>query len=178
MKFAYADPPYLGCGARIYGYPEWDEPDRHRCLIKELCEQYPEGWALSLHVPSLQTILPMCPTDVRVGAWCKTYAQIRPRDPQAMWEPVIWRGGRPDRRDEFTPDWLLCPIPGVRAGTNAYPGQKPRLFSIWMFRLLGAQKGDDLEDLFPGSGAVTAAWQEWIGKTPDQLELINPLKTA
>lgn len=38
---------------------------------------------------------------------------------------------------------------------------KPPEFSVWMFRLLGARRGDELVDLFPGSGAVTRAWERY-----------------
>jgi hypothetical protein len=40
-------------------------------------------------------------------------------------------------------------------------GAKPRAFCRWLFGLLGAQPGDTLDDLFPGTGAVLAAWAEW-----------------
>lgn len=29
MRFAFADPPYLGQGQKRYGYPEWDRAARH-----------------------------------------------------------------------------------------------------------------------------------------------------
>ncbi len=37
MRFAYADPPYLGCGKKLYGdrheqAADWDDPERHRQL--------------------------------------------------------------------------------------------------------------------------------------------------
>lgn len=38
---------------------------------------------------------------------------------------------------------------------------KPPQFSAWMFAQLGALPGDELVDLFPGSGAVTDAWQRY-----------------
>src|SRR5688572_26222606 len=65
VKFAYADPPYLGCG-QLYAehHPDariWDAPATHRLLIERLMEVNPDGWALSLNVPSLKTILSYCP---------------------------------------------------------------------------------------------------------------------
>jgi len=41
-------------------------------------------------------------------------------------------------------------------------GSKPAVFCRWMFDLLGAQAGDQLEDLFPGSGGVTRAWESFL----------------
>ena len=40
-------------------------------------------------------------------------------------------------------------------------GAKPAAFCWWLFSLLGAQPGDELADLFPGSGGVSRAWEEW-----------------
>ncbi len=42
-------------------------------------------------------------------------------------------------------------------------GAKPRDFCMWVFDLLGARRGDTLDDLFAGSGAVQAAWSEFAG---------------
>ena len=53
MRFAYADPPYLGC-CKLYDHhhPDglcWDDPETHRLLIKRLMTEFPDGWALSLN---------------------------------------------------------------------------------------------------------------------------------
>lgn len=37
-------------------------------------------------------------------------------------------------------------------------GAKPAAFARWLFGLLGAQAGDQLVDLFPGSGGIARAW--------------------
>jgi len=168
MRFAYADPPYLGCG-KMYAahHPDaliWDDPETHRHLIQRLCDEYPDGWALSLHVPSLQTLLAFCPPDVRVGAACKTFGQIRPTAVQWMWEPVIWRGGRKGRTNPSPRDWLTYnTAPRSAARDGGLIGGKPRAFCMWVFSLLNAQPSDTLDDLFPGTGAVTAAWQDFCG---------------
>lgn len=60
--------------------------------------------------------------------------------------------------------------PGRRTDSLIYPGRargtdparvvgaKPAAFCRWVFDLLGARPGDQLDDLFPGSGGVTRAW--------------------
>lgn len=162
MKFAYADPPYLGC-CRLYDHhhPDgrcWDDAATHAALIDRLAAEYPDGWCLSLSAPSLQTILPMCPPDVRVAAWCKTWHQIRPKVPvQFSWEPVIWRGGRHRTNDPMVRDWLACPATQQRG----VKGAKPDAFAFWIFNQMGAVPDDVLDDLFPGSGAVGRAWEAW-----------------
>ena len=44
---------------------------------------------------------------------------------------------------------------------RGFVGRKPPEFCYWLFEVLGLQRGDELVDLFPGSGAVQRAWQEW-----------------
>lgn len=165
MRFAYADPPYLGCGA-LYAqhHPDaldWDNPGTHRALIERLRDDYPDGWAMSLSSPSLRTILPMCPEDCRVMAWVKPFAIFKPNVRVAYaWEPVIMRGGRHLGRDEPTVrDWVAEGVTLKRGLTGA----KPREFCRWFFEVLGARDGDVIDDIFPGTNAVGAAWAEWIG---------------
>lgn len=78
-----------------------------------------------------------------------------------MWEPVIWRGGRPVKGHfkEGPRDWLEYNTAPRSAARDGIIGGKPRAFCEWVFALLGAEKGDTLDDLFPGTGAVTAAWE-------------------
>ncbi len=73
MRFAYADPPYLGQGKKHYAHQhedaaEYDSIVGHRKLVTRLMVEFPT-WALSLSVPSLRFILPLCPSECRIGAW-------------------------------------------------------------------------------------------------------------
>lgn len=159
MRFAYADPPYLGCAHFYAGmHPEamsWDDPETHRALVERLCDEYPDGWAMSLHEPSLRTILPMCPKDCRTMPWVKPFASFKPGVGVAYaWEPVIVRGGRKRTRQQRTVrDWCAVNIT-LRRG---FTGAKPDKLIAWLFDVLNVQPGDTVDDLFPGSGAVTRA---------------------
>ena len=156
MRFAYADPPYLGMGRRLYGmhHPDaavWDDVTTHYALVDRLVAEYPDGWALSCNPRDLRMLLPKCPEDVRVGAWCKTWHQIRPTTVQYAWEPVVWRGGRPDpKRTPMVRDWIT----GAATRQRGVPGAKPEAFCRWVADLLGYRDGDELNDLFPGSGVM------------------------
>jgi hypothetical protein len=77
---------------------------------------------------------------------------------------VIWRGGRRYTRTELTVrDWHASAV----ALGRGLDGAKSREFCRWMFALLNGKPGDTLDDLFPGTGAVGAAWAEWVGgQTP------------
>jgi hypothetical protein len=173
LRLAIADPPYLGQGKLYTEHhdeaSDCDDPAWHAALIDRLCTDYPDGWVLCLHTPSLRTLLPLCPTDARVGAWVKPFCAFKPNvNPAYAWEPVIWRGGR--RRERLEPtvrDWLAEPIT-LRRGLT---GAKPRAFSLWLLDLLNVQPGDQVDDLFPGTGAIGAAISERLREAPPPLDL-------
>lgn len=168
MKIAYADPPYLGQGRKHYGRHHaeasvWDSIEAHQELINMLASDFPDGWALSCSTPSLRYLLPLCPEDVRVGAWVKPFHVFKKGvRPAYAWEPVIYRGGRnaghppPLKGGKATTprDWVSANIL-LRKGLV---GAKPPEFCAWLFDLLNLRPTDDFHDLFPGSGLVTEAW--------------------
>lgn len=164
MRFAYADPPYVGQGDRYDHYDSamWNEVTAHLRLVDSLIDDYPDGWALSLSTPSLRLILPQCPDDVRVAAWVKPFAVFKPNvNPAYAWEPVIFRGGRKgDRERPTVRDWLSCNI----TLQKGLVGAKPPEFCRWILDLLGYEDGDELVDLFPGTGIMDVV----TGRTPLQ----------
>lgn len=155
--FAYADPPYLDC-CRLYDHhhPDgrcWDDLETHRGLIGRLVDEYPDGWAMSLSSTSLQRLLPLCPPDVRIGAWVKPFAAFKANVRNAYtWEPVIFRGGRVRSKDgaPVTRDHLAASIT-LRKGLT---GAKPERFCRWVLDMLGYVPGDQVADLFPGTGVM------------------------
>lgn len=156
MKFAYADPPYVGQARKHYGT---DAKEVNHPLLIEWLNGAHDAWALSLSTPSLQEILPMCPQGVRVGAWVKPFAIFKPNvNPAYAWEPVIFGGGRRRNRNEPTVrDWCSVNIT-LRRGLS---GAKPDAFCFWLFEFAGLVADDEFTDVFPGSGAVTRAWDKW-----------------
>ena len=177
MKFAYADPPYLGCCGLYDHHHEdpygcWDDPATHQTLIDTLVGEFPDGWALSCSTPSLRTILPMCPPDVRVAAWVKPFCAFkRGVRPCYAWEPIIFRGGRnpgfghphapPEKGGkQNTPKDYIAESITLRKGLT---GVKPDRVNDWILDLLNfkdavdlkSQYGDELVDLFPGMGGMS-----------------------
>jgi hypothetical protein len=164
VRFAYADPPYLGQGRHYPDHPdanEWNDPERHRVLIDKLAD-WSDGWALSCSSPSLRILLPMCPDDVRIAAWVKPFHVFKKGvRPAYAWEPVIFRGGRNAKHPPplkggkaTTPrDWVAANIM-LRKGLT---GTKPRPFCDWVLDLLNVQPGDVIDDLFPGLGLLGQA---------------------
>ena len=162
MRFCYADPPYIGCAKRYYkDQPDYTGEVDHQKLLERLYHEFPDGWALSSHTRGLWTLIPMIPGDwgCRIAAWCKPLAFMKPGvNPGYTWEPVIFRGGRKRKRYEATiRDYLICNCTFGRG----LSGAKPDEFCYWIFELLNMQSGDELVDLFPGTGRVTRAWERY-----------------
>jgi len=81
IRVCYADPPYLGCAHHYRDHPnawEWNDPERHRRLIEQLGDEFPDGWALSCGGASHHVIRSMCPDTCRTGIWTKPFAGTRP----------------------------------------------------------------------------------------------------
>jgi hypothetical protein len=159
MRFAYADPLYLGC-CKLYDHhhPDglcWDDIETHSQLIRRLVTSY-DGWALSLTSTSLRTILPLCPDTARVAAWVKPFAAFKANVRNAYtWEPVIIDGGRASSKDgaPVTRDHLAEPIT-LRRGLT---GAKPQRFNRWVLDMLGfIDATDTLDDLYPGTAGMAA----------------------
>lgn len=165
MKFAYADPPYPGQAKRHYGY---DKEVNHRVLIATLMADYPDGWALSTSEPGLEHIIECLNAnglrrgdkDYRVMPWVKPFCSFKPGvNPAFAWEPVIVHGGRKRTRQQpTTRDWISANIT-LKKGLT---GVKPEGFCFWLFDTLNIEEGDEFCDVFPGSGAVTAALAKWL----------------
>ena len=172
MRFAYADPPYPGQSLKHYGdHPDYAGEVDHAALVDRLCDEYTDGWALSTGAKWLREVLLLCPEDVRVLSWVKTDAPPFTIRVQFSWEPVILRGGRPfEGGPRSTRDSLVAPSTGAmgagvhRDGPGHVVGRKPPRFCRWVFNCLGAEPGDALDDLFPGSGAVGREWDRFTAQ--------------
>ena len=183
MRAAYADPPYPGNGHRY----EHGKEVNHRILINWLDNEF-ESWALSTGSRSLQDVLALCPPGVRVCPWVKPYWGLRYNVRiQWAWEPVIVKSSRTglstaaikSGRARWVKDWLET-LPtgryftkgGGQAPAQRILGEKPAAFCRWVFELLGLEPGDELVDVFPGSGAVMEAFEGVrVDRFTEQLEL-------
>ena len=172
MRFAYADPPYYGKCGKFYDHRHeapwgcWDDLDTHRQLIDHLAAEYPDGWALSCASTDLRVLLPLCPPEIRIGPWMKTYCAFKKGvRPAYAWEPVLFTGGRnknhpppPKGGAQTTPkDFLILrDVPEVLVAPitlkRGLTGAKPEKFCRWVLDLLGYDHDlDTIDDLFPGT---------------------------
>ena len=157
MRLAYADPPYLGC-CKLYGhrheapYECWDDSVQHKILLYDLDKEY-DGWAYSLSAPALLVLSSVMPEGVRIAAWVKPFAAFKANVRIAYtWEPVIFKPGRDSSKDgaPVGRDHLSEPITMQKGLTGA----KPEKFCRWIANLLGYVEGDELVDIFPGTGIM------------------------
>jgi hypothetical protein len=159
LRLAYADPPYPGKAHLYRQHPDYAGEVDHPALIRRLSTY--DGWALSTSAAALPTVLRCCPDGVRVAAWHRYERPTTSRWPLSAWEPVIYRparalDSRPGRARRV--DSLVHGVAPMTTLPGRVIGAKPAAFCRWMFDLLAALPGDHLDDLYPGSGAVTRAW--------------------
>ena len=158
MRLAYADPPYPGCAHYYRNHPDFVGEVDHAELLQRLATY--DGWILHTHVPALRDLLPTVPADARVCSWVKPFAAFKRNVPVAYaWEPVIIKACRkPVVSGRITlRDWIAESITLKRG----LCGAKPEAVCRWAFEVVGAQPDDELDDLFPGTGAVSRAWETW-----------------
>lgn len=163
MRFAYADPPYPNTAFR---YPEKTEVD-HAELIERL-DSY-DGWLLHSNPQSIRLLLPLIPEGVRILSWGKYDGlPVTKAGLVYTWEPIFLK---PVRRASI---WVRDSLWGDKADhvhevRNEMRGQKPLMVIRWLFQAAGLEPADELDDLFPGTGAVTRAWRSFQQQL--QLEL-------
>jgi hypothetical protein len=170
LHMAYADPPYPGQAAKHYrDHPDYAGEVEHAELIGRLELDYPDGWALSTSSPALRDVLNLCPESVRVMAWVKPFAAFKRNVRVAYaWEPVIVKPAERLEGAVPTRDFVAEPIT-MRRGLS---GAKPERFCFWLFEAMELRPCDELDDLFLGSGAVSAAWEKWCGRPSDPAQLV------
>lgn len=182
MKLIIADPPYppfTGSGGtknratRWYGtgqrsrkdrpsdvHPdaeEWNDPVRHQRLINDLMRDA-DGWAIATSPDGLGVYRPL-PVGCRVMVWHKPNAQPGSHRILNKWEPVIVYppiGRRSNRHGAGAMNDVLI----ANAPRRGFIGAKPASWTAWVLSALSHQPGDDVLDLFPGSGAVTDALRQ------------------
>lgn len=161
-SIAIADPPYIGCAHLYADQPEYAGEVDHAALIDRLESEF-DGWVLhaSATAESMAVLAPLIlPTGARWCSWVKGFAAFKKNVPVAYaWEPVIIKPARKPvvSKRLVMRDWIQESITLKRGLTGA----KPEAVCHWAFELVGARPDDELHDLFPGTGAVSRAWETW-----------------
>ena len=171
MLIRYADPVYHGCERYYQRAADYQGPMELSPILSRLQEA--DGWALSLSEPMLPAAVSLL---AGVDGW-SVAAWIRGARPSATgahralsgWEPVIYSPARRVLREAPPVDVLGVHAPKVKrraplAGTDEpVIGAKPIAFAPWLFALVDARPGDRFDDLYPGSGVISAAWAAYTG---------------
>lgn len=179
-KLCIADPPYLGRAVRWYGaggcgngygqgqadnHPEaakWDLPETHKQLVRELQSNY-DGWAIAMSVHSLSTYLEEVETDsrngIRVCVWHKPSAVTSGSRITNNWEPVLIKVPQ-DRKGWNSNAPRVSDVISANPKRANFVGAKPTEWTRWVLDLLGYREGDEVVDMFEGSGAVRQALTE------------------
>lgn len=164
MRFAYADPPYPGQAKKHYAdHPDYAGEVDHRALLRLLKNGY-DGWVLHTASTTLDSVLALAREEgidgFRVMAWVKPFAAFKRNVSVAYaWEPVLIK---PVRKPVVSGrivmrDWVSESIT-LRRGLT---GAKPERVCQWAFEVAGCEPDDLFVDLYPGTGAVTRAWESW-----------------
>lgn len=171
LKVAYADPPYPGMSGYYRDHPDYAGEVDHRQLMERL--QGFDGWCLHTASTTLKYVLSLAPEGVRVMAWVKPFAAFKKNVAVAYaWEPVLVKPCRMRKYDGVSTirDWCAEPITLQRGLTGA----KPAAVCRWLFEVMGMNRGDELHDLFPGTGGGDGSLEElalpivarFLGKIP------------
>jgi hypothetical protein len=177
LRLAIADPPYLGRAKRWYGvggcgngygvgqadqHPDadyWDTPQAHQNLVCQLENDF-DGWAIAMSVHSLSTYLKIVETDsrngIRVCVWHKPSAVTSGNRITNSWEPVLVKVPK-TRKGWKSEAARMTDVLSANPLRSNFIGAKPPEWTNWVLDLLGYQNGDEVIDLFLGSGAVTNA---------------------
>ena len=160
---AFADPPYPGQSAKHYAWhPDYAGEVDHAELANKLHEY--DGWILNTASTTLHYVLDCLRdaghTDYRIMAWVKPFAAFKRNVSVAYaWEPVIVKAARkPEVSGRMVMRDFMAEGITMKRGLS---GAKPERLCHWLFEVVGAERSDTLHDLYPGSGAVSRAWESW-----------------
>ena len=131
---------------------DWDQAAMHWALVEQLMDSY-DGWAIATSMDGLDYYRPL-PVPTTTLIWHKPNGHDGEGRVRATLEAVIVRipEGRRGRRGVGQVEPILTA--GVSPG---FAGRKPERWTRWVLDVLGHDpETDTVDDLFPGSGAVSA----------------------
>lgn len=137
---------------------DWDHPETHRALLEQLEANY-DGWAVATAHDGIP-VYGVLPRGARIAIWHRPNGGAGAARIRNCWEPVIIRPPADRLSSRLmggqVPDFLSCPSPRV-----GFAGAKPAEWTRWVLSMLGYDESTDtVDDLFPGSGSVSAVLAE------------------
>lgn len=120
-----------------------------------------DGWSISTSADGLAAY-GVLPVGTRIGVWVKPNACPGSHRMRSLWEPVIIypAAGRRSNRGG------VGAVPDVWTGNaprKGFHGAKPEGYTHWVLDCLTFRPDEDVvDDLFPGSGAVSEAVRTYV----------------
>lgn len=137
---------------------DWDTAESHRALLERVHGLY-DGWAIATSADGAE-YYGQLPRGARTLIWVKPRPMPGGNRIIASYE-VVLAYVPDDRRSRnsgpLVPDVLIEP-----AGAAGFTGSKPPRWTHWVLDALGYDPdADTVDDLFPGSGAVSTAIEHY-----------------
>ena len=161
VRLGYADPPYPGQAKLYKDHPDYAGEVDHAALVERL-RGY-DGFVLHTSAPALPMIQALVP-EARLCVWVKPFAAFKRNVPVAYaFEPVLIKSVR-----KPVVGGLVKPLRDYVAESitmkRGLTGAKPEKVCWWAFEVAGLTPDDEIDDIFPGSGAVSRAWGTWASQ--------------
>lgn len=162
LRVAFADPPYPGKAGLYADQPTYGGEVDHGALLDQLATF--DGWALATDSRSLAHVLGLATArglDPCIGAWVRgaPHAHAVRVRPGRAWEPLLYV---PAREEPAALPWdedVLVHRHRPRTTDPDYViGSKPPHYVAWALACVRARPGDELADLFPGTGGAGRLW--------------------
>lgn len=135
-----------------------------------------DGWAIATSADGVPSYGPL-PRACRVMVWVKPNAMPGPARIHNKWEAVIVLPpiGRRSSRNGIgaVPDVLVSP-----KANNGFAGQKPSAWTRWVLEAMSLAAGDTVDDLFPGSGAVSVVVDQFLRDLQDSASASEAAATS
>ena len=160
LRLGVGDPPYPGKAHLYRDHPDYGGEVDHASLLQEL-DTF-DGWVLATSAEALPRVVSLASRydGWRVAAWVRGGRPGRRAGPVSSWEPVLYKPARAVPHRDQPDDSLVFTSRPRTSDPDRVIGAKPSAWWAWIFRLMGARSGDELVDLFPGSGGGMRAWRE------------------
>lgn len=158
-RIGIADPPYPGKAWLYKDHPDYGGEVDHDELLRRLVSF--DGWALATSGEAAGDLLCLARSmdpRVRLAPWVRGARTTRGTVPTAAWEAVLFVPARAGLVvGAQVPDAFVFHPQARTSDPARVIGAKPAAWTAWVLGLVQAAPGDDVVDLFPGSGGVARA---------------------
>lgn len=133
----------------------WDAPQAHDALVCELLDRF-DGWAIAAAADSIPAYTRALDVGARLAIWNKPNQPASGSRVRNVFEVVLVYV--PPQRRARSASLGCVDLLTASHEMSGFAGRKPPQWTRWVLAMLGYDPAaDEVCDLFPGSGAVSAA---------------------